>query len=94
MQVTIKGIQNTTHLAQGEVATVELTPFVRGLIRNGLAVQVPNERPAPVPATAPVKKAAAKRVTKKATDEPERVLGAEETAAFEAAVQKLDPEQE
>lgn len=90
MQVTIKGIQTTTHLAKGEVATVELTPFVKGLIRNGLAVQVPNERPAP----APVKKTSAKRVAKKAADEPERVLDAKETAAFVAVAPLLDPERE
>lgn len=45
MQVTIKGTSPTDTLDEGEVRTVELTPYVRNLIRNGLAVQVPRELP-------------------------------------------------
>lgn len=41
MQVTIKGTSPTDTLDEGEVRTVELTPYVRNLIRNGLAVQIP-----------------------------------------------------
>lgn len=41
MQITIKGTANTDTIELGEVRTVELTPFIRGLIRNGLAEQIP-----------------------------------------------------
>lgn len=70
MQVTIKGTSPTDTLDEGEVRTVELTPYVRNLIRNGLAVQVPRVIPdpaevKPVPAKkAPAKKAAAKKAGK------------------------------
>lgn len=50
MQITIKGTAHTDTLELGEVRTVELTPFIRGLIRNGLAEQVPRELPDSVPA--------------------------------------------
>lgn len=92
MLVTIKATQDTTHFAAGEVRTVELTPFVRGLIRNGLAVQLPRTDPAP--AKPPAKKTA-RRVAKKTTDEPESVLAELAPNAREfASAAKLDPEQE
>lgn len=70
MQVTIKGTSPTDTLDEGEVRTVELTSYVRNLIRNGLAVQVPRVIPdpaeaKPVPAKkAPAKKTAAKKAAK------------------------------
>lgn len=39
MQVTVEGVVHSDVLARGERATVELTDYVRGLIRNRL-VQV------------------------------------------------------
>ncbi|MFD3426136.1 hypothetical protein [Nocardia fluminea] len=78
MQITIKGTANTDTLELGEVRTVELTPFIKGLIRNGLAEQVP--RP-----IAPKKYAEGGiivRSTAVVTPEPERVLSSEEATAF------------
>lgn len=94
MLVTIKATQDTTHFAAGEVRTVELTPFVRGLIRNGLAVQLPRTDPDPAPAKPPAKKTA-RRVAKKTADEPDPVLAelAPNAREFVSAA-KLDPEQE
>lgn len=94
MLVTIKATQSTTHFPVGEVRTVELTPFVRGLLRNGLAVQIPRTDPDPVPAKAAPKKTA-RRVVKKTTDEPDPVLAelAPNAREFVSAA-KLDPEQE
>lgn len=75
MQVTIKGTSPTDTLDEGEVRTVELTPYVRNLIRNGLAVQVPRAVPDPAevkPAPAkkvPAKKTVAKKALAKAAKE-------------------------
>lgn len=98
MLVTIKATQDTTHFAAGEVRTVELTPFVRGLIRNGLAVQLPRTDPDPAPAKPPAKKTA-RRVAKKASEPAEEtdglvVVKAPAELIEQVALVRLDPEQE
>lgn len=80
MLVTIRGTQATDVLGEGEERTVELTPYIRTMVRNGLVVQVPREQPTPPryaegglitgPKKAPAKKAPAKKAAAKKAAKP------------------------
>ncbi|WP_280413475.1 hypothetical protein [Nocardia asiatica] len=45
MQITIEGVVTSDALEEGEQRTVELTPYIRGLLRNRLVRQVPFDPP-------------------------------------------------
>jgi hypothetical protein len=45
MQITIEGVVTSDALGEGEQRTVELTPYIRGLLRNRLVRQVPFDPP-------------------------------------------------